>query len=67
VDPDLFVVYFFEEPPGVVTVRALWLQHENTRQIFVFLKALAGGLDLVGRFVLPLRKCLSVLLASLHG
>jgi hypothetical protein len=67
VDPDLFVVCFLEDNPGVVAVRPLWLQHENGRKILVFFKALAGNLNLIGRFVLPHSKCLPVLLAPLQG
>ena len=69
VNPILFVVFFLEENPSAVAVRALWLQHENTKQYFVVFGTLTDGLDLIGRFVLPYRKCLPVVLASLqsHG
>tara|TARA_E500000331_G_scaffold320228_1_gene333561 strand:- start:549 stop:662 length:114 start_codon:yes stop_codon:yes gene_type:complete len=33
-------------------IPALWLQNENTRQIFVFLEAIKGGSDLISHFVL---------------
>jgi hypothetical protein len=69
VNPVLFVVFFLEENPSAVAVRALWLQYENTKQYFVVLGTLTFGLDLIGRFVLLYRKCLPVVLASLqsHG